>query len=943
MKYLLGVLVLIIPSLLVSQEKITDAYSLKYQKDFSRIIDGELNGESFTAYLDYIRLSVDFDNDALADYTIPYTYTCFPRDVYTKDRYFYIHGQSTLVIDLADRKMHDHFTFSTEWFFRSAHSINGLDINILENNQGQFRYGLYDPGNKTKTLSNPHAQLFTYNDQYYFSDFVSGERIIGRFDLQNWTEEILYQGTNLNYLGLGLFRDEDGLVYRNVLESNPEMTCIPKEIIEDRDIIANRYLMMNNYTVIESYDDTLDHYNYYIGSGCDYQLFKSSNLIPLSFDFFNENYLGYRKSGKYTRIKYTPNNPSSFFSIASNEDYSVSDKWVMAGDTAYQFSRELMNGEYVQYISPYTPNGLDLDEKNYINMFSSETNMVRRRLNDVGNIEVTFNSDSTGVYAITYDPDGNEINSMHLFSSLFNNYDEKNAIWSSSKRGHVRKLRIANSEDYRIDRVEDGLVYTDTMLVSPYIDDEIQASIKAIGNDQVLELLDLNTSTSTRVTIPTISFDSFSRMIRVKDEIWIVHYDNTSNEDIISKYGLDGNANGFINFNFNKIIFHDDNGVLFIGSNDEFPSYLFYYDGEEVTQLSESLTSSAFVFASGNKHYLFSAFQDEIELYEFVPDIVVLNEVESFIGNLKSHANSLHNGFQSSKVFSIVESVEYSNTIKTIVFEDGNYEIVDIDLDESTFILSMNSFSFNGGQIYSVQDKFTNFFVNSNGMRTDLPIDLDEELLINDIYQENENVYLFVSTFFDTYVIKCDEEFNDCISLRNFDRQWCQYSQIELLGHNQNEVYFSSKGTDPIETIWTLDTSNDEFSYYNENEETQIQYFERRDFFQDGHVYFTAARSDKIHQLFRLKVSEGPNKTENTNIKNAFSIHPNPTASHTRIFSQSPLDKFTIYDSRGLKILQGQFDADGGYALPSLSSGFYFIHAQDKKGIPYVSKLVVVE
>ena len=168
------------------------------------------------------------------------------------------------------------------------------------------------------------------------------------------------------------------------------MTCVPKEIITENDIISNRFLYINNYTVIESYNDITSEYIYYIGSDCEYMQFETSNLIPIPFNFFNDSYLGFRSSGNYSRLKYNENDPVNTYTLVSFEDYNVNDLWSMSGDTAYQFTREYVDGEYFRFINRYTPTVVGVDDKESIIIFPDETNIIRRRMAEEGSV-ISFN------------------------------------------------------------------------------------------------------------------------------------------------------------------------------------------------------------------------------------------------------------------------------------------------------------------------------------------------------------------------------------------------------------------------------------------------------------------------------------------------------------------------------------------------------------------------
>ena len=940
MRYLLGIIVLLFSTLIFAQEQITDISSIRYQEDFIDIIPGELNGESFNAYLDYYRVFIDFENENIEDYDIPYVYSCFRQRVAIEGKYLYIFSQSTLVIDIEARKMHDHYSFSDDWFFRSAQFLEGNVIIRLENNQGQFRYGNYDPDSKQKSLSDSHNQIFSVGGKFYFLDFEMNETIVGEINIQDWTEQVIYQGDELSYLGHGLFRDVEGYLYEGVLDSNPVKTCIPQYLFLVDSIIAIRYYKQEKYSIIESFDSIISEYNYYMSDDCYYQRLTSTN-IPIIFDFYNENNFGFRAHGKYVRIRY--DDFTMKFTIASSEDLAYSDEFIMSGDTAYLFTRKYINNAYEKQIIRYTPIGFFIpDVKKVIKTFSDDSNIVQTGLDESGNIKIMFNNSGQGVTALTLDPDGNEINSSLLFFPWYSDHDEKNVRWSSFSDGHFRKTQIDDSENYRIDRLEDGQVITDTMLITPYVDNEVEVTLMERDGEHILKFLNKISSTSNEVINPDFDLNYVSRMIRIDDEIWIISVDNILGGDYIFKFGLDGSDRGSFSHNKAKVLYHYEGGIIFSGSLGQFPRYFFHYDGTNVVQLSDRLTSYSTHFKVGGTHYVLSTFQFEIRLFEFDKNQIALSELEEFTGHVKNTIASVHNSLQSSKSFLIFEGVDNSSSFLNISFGTDGYKIDEFDFAESTYVGFANSFPVNGGYVYSIWDNSFNIFVDSNGINIDLPIDIDDDIFIHDIQQLDESIYLFGKTFYDNYIIKCDNEFNNCNTLHSFDEEYCQNNFITLLGTNEHEVYFSNIGIEPIETIWTLDTSVDQVKYYNNMEDTQIQFFERRDFSHKGYVYFTAARSDQNYQLFRLNVSEGPNSTNEIITKNKFTVYPNPTTNNTRITSDINLRQVSIFDIRGIEVFHGEFDREGGFTLPVINSGFYIIHAQDEDGNLYMSKLTIV-
>lgn len=330
-------------------------------------------------------------------------------------------------------------------------------------------------------------------------------------------------------------------------------------------------------------------------------------------------------------------------------------------------------------------------------------------------------------------------------------------------------------------------------------------------------------------------------------------------------------------------------------------------------------------------------------IFEYNPADISLTSLETTSGNPED-TESVHNSKQTSKSYYLYEPSNYSSTIKHILFDSEDYSITEYDLEDTLYVKNTTSFPYNHGFIFSIRDNMTNIYVDSTGASRDIPIDVEEDFLIRDLQQTEESVYLFGGTYYDVYVIKCDDEFNACEVIKSFDQGFCQYKEIRLLGENNGEIYFSAAGNNPIETIWILDTATDEIYLYNTDEETQIQFFERREFVSGGYVYFTAARSDQEHQLFRLKVSEEPNAVAGIASKSAFAVSPNPTIGNSTITCKLELEELSLYDSSGRLLSKGVFSASGSYVVPShLRSGLYLIRAVDSTGQIHVSKLMIIE
>lgn len=944
MRLLRCILVLIFPMLLTAQEQITDIYSPRHNESFISISDGELEGEPITAYLDYRRLFIDYENEELEDYYIAYDYTCFRQRKLLGENYFYINFGSTLVFDLRAKKIHDHFSFSDDWRDLSIQELDGRLISRMQSYDNEkFSFGIYNPETKEKSISQAHDLVFSHNGELYYSDSTSNEQVIGKIDIQDLSEDVVYQGEELFYLGDGFFRDVDGHIYVNVLDGDATKSCIPAGYPVG-DLLATKMYVREKFNVIETYNDSLSEYSYFGGDSCVYMELITSS-IPVQFDFFNDTNFGFKVSGDYIRMRHQNIGIPFRFSYTSNEDHNNSNRWVMSEDTAYFLRTKFVSGQNVRQVFRYTPaSTLFFDDKNLVETLSYNLNIIEVKANNSGNLILTINSEEEGIYSLVLNSKGEEIDSVHLYKPIYHDHDAKNINWSPFLNGHLRTTQIKPTNKFRVDRIEYGqLLSSDTMLMRPYLDKDIIVSMIERDGDKVLQFTERSLLSTVEVINPEIDPNFSSRIIRIGNEIWLYTRINTASPDIILRYGLDGSFIGEGNMDLSNVVYHDDNGLLFIGDLGDYPRYLFHYDGNELVQLSDQLVSSTYNFRKGGKHYIFTFFQGEIRLYDYDGTQKSITLLGSFNGHFDI-SGSLHSSQQEDRVFSIFDNVDNSDKIINIIFSGDSYRVEDFDLAESTFVGTAKTLPINGGYIYSIHAETTNVYVDSNGVSRDIPLDSPDEFLIEDMLQTDQSVYLFGFSNRTSLLFKCDSEFNDCETIRDFKPAFCdEHFKITLLGRNNNEVYFSSAGQGPLQTIWTLDLLNDEVYHYNNDEETQIKFFERRDFFHKGHVYFTGARADQIDQLFKIKVSESPTATKETTAENAFVVYPNPASGQTTISSEIDLDQFSIYNFSGKEVVNDKFDNNRNYALPNLNSGYYIIQAQGKDGKQYISKLVVID
>lgn len=951
MRYLFIYIALFATITCFSQEQITNIHSTKYISGFEClvgtecIIDGDLDGEAFTLYMGFNQVFIDFENESIMDYNIPYTFGCFLRNVMLNGKYLYLLGHSSLVIDIEARRMHDHFSFGEGLSFRDAEiSGEGVVIRLVNNVSGRYHYGRYTPETKEKLLSNPHIGLISFQGNYYFTDSILGAFVLGDFTDEEWTEDLIVGGEEFVYLGDGYFQMPDGRLSYGWLDNNPVFTCIPQDQF-GVELYANKIYDRANFRIIETYDATEEVYTYYYGSDCLYRKFLTSDYNSVPFDFYNDEYFGFRADGHYVRMQHSNGaTPALEFTIASSEDYSSTDKWMMSGDTAYLFTVRYVSNDFVNQVIRYTPGGfLESDIETVIKEYSADANIVRKSLNSSGEIELTFNNSVEGVHVITLSSNGIEINNEFLFYSWDHDFNEKNIKWTANKKGHIRRTQIKPSANYRIDRVEEGTVITDTMLMSPYIDEDIEVSLKENGGNKVLRFYDVITGSDSEIVIPDIAVNSQSKIIKAGGQIWLVNQDNSEENDVF-RFGLAGEIIDEQDLNVKNIISYNESGLMYSRRDPvSFLEHVFHYDGEDVKQLTENLFSLMRNIVVGDDQYIMTtSYSIGTTILKYNPETISLLELENF-SEYPHTSESVHNSLQTNKSYYAYEPSNYSNVIKHILFDKDGYRIEEFDLEDELFVDYTTSFPFKEGFIYSVRDNMTNIYVDSTGASRGIPIDIEEDFLIRDLQQTEESVYLFGGTYYDVYVIKCDDEFNDCEVIKSFDQGFCQYKDIRLLGENNGEIYFSAAGNNPIESIWTLDTATDEIYLYNTDEETQIQFFERREFVADGYVYFTAARSDQEHQLFRMKVSEDPNAVADISGSNSFVVAPNPTTGNSIITNTLALEGLSIYDSSGRLVSQGVFSASGSYVVPNLRSGFYLIRAVDSTGHMHVSKLMIVE
>jgi hypothetical protein len=469
----------------------------------------------------------------------------------------------------------------------------------------------------------------------------------------------------------------------------------------------------------------------------------------------------------------------------------------------------------------------------------------------------------------------------------------------------------------------------------------LEVSIIDIDGVQILRFTDLNTSEEKDIINPNLSANRSTIMIRIRDEIWIITKGGSMLLDKISRFDIDGNLMGEIDVDVHDVISYDDNGLVFNSAVSQGTFYLFQYDGEEIKQLTEESAFLAESLKLGANHYIFS-YNVESTIYEYNSLAKTLTHIDMVTGRLQN-TGSRHNSKQTNKSYYSYQPSDYATKINHVLFNSEGYKIEEFDLGDTLFTGYTNTFAYKNGFIYSIRDNTTNVYVDENGTSRDIPIELEEDVLIEDIQQTEESVYLFSSSFYGVSVIKCDSEFADCDVIKYFDQGYCQFPHVALLGKNNGEIYFSTSSRNPTEVIWTIDLSTDEIYLYNNDEETQIQFFERREFTTGGYVYFTAARSDQEYQLFRLKVSEGPNATKDFINENTFEVYPNLTSGNSTITTDLNLEQFSIFDVRGMVVVSSNFDQKGKFRLPDLSSGYYIIRGEDSKGNQYTSKIIVMD
>jgi|GEM_PF-3664484 len=942
------ILFLIFPFTLASQDQVTDIYSPRHNEVFKKISKGDLNGEAITMYLDYRRLFVDFENESMDDFHIPYEMGCYQQHHLYTDRYYYINSRSTLVFDLLEKKVLDHFTFLDDWTAISIQEINGLLVSKLSPYQQEvYRFGVYNPTTKQQSTSLIHDKVFIHDKTLYYSDKDESETTIGIIDLQNQTETIIYQGTELVYLGDGIFRDATGILVESVLEGNPTYTCNPLQN-ESQSLLATKIYVQDNYRLLEAYDrDTLE-YIYFGEQSCEvFQLFNSVNQTDI--DFFNEANFGFSALGKYFRVRHNPNYSGLYFQFGyvCDEPSNINDSWIMFDAYAYYLSRKYFTGQYSKRLYKYTPatvgSPLESDTKKLIKILPDTTNIIAIANDSIGNIDLTINSINDGVFTLKLDSEGNEISRTYHFSPIYHDRDYKNANWRAYKGGYQVTHRISDTDLYRLDRIEGGILLSpDTVLMQSYIDDEITVSLRPQGDDVILRFDNHSSSTTTDVLNPPISPNFSSRIINVADEFWYYTTDTDPTPNVIVRYNREGDFLGTLSTDVYRKIYHNDDGMIFTASLGDYRKYIFHFDGDDLKQLSDiPIVATRFVRSKDNQ-YIISGSNGEHIIFQYDPIQKLLFEKERISGHLEK-TNSLHSSQQEDIVFSVFNNVDSSDDIKNLVFSDGNYRIEEFDLDEMTYVTTHKTLPINGGYVYSIYHNQTNVYVDSNGIANDIPIDYVDEFVIEDIVQTENANYLLGFSYHSSYVYKCDTEFNDCITIKDFDSEDCQNNyKIELLGRNNNEAYLGSVSGDPLQTIWTLDLTTDEMYHYNNNVESQIKFFDKRLFHHKGHVYFSASKSDGTYQLFRIQVSESPNATKEKNNEKVFVVYPNPTAGYTTITSLIDLDQVIIYNSQGAEVDRGIFQDKRSYLLPELPSGYYILVATNG-GHRYRSSLVIID
>ena len=211
MRYLFITVGLFTSLVCFTQEQVTDIHSTRYISSFECLVgtdcitDGDLDGEAFTIYMGFNQVFVDFENEFIADYNIPYTYGCFLRNVMLDGKYLYLLGHSSLVIDIEARRMHDHFSFGEGLSFRDA-EISGEDVvvRLVNNASGRYHYGRYTPETKESLLSSPHIGLISFEGDYYFTDSIPGAFVLGDFTDEDWTEELIFGGEEFLYVLTGV-------------------------------------------------------------------------------------------------------------------------------------------------------------------------------------------------------------------------------------------------------------------------------------------------------------------------------------------------------------------------------------------------------------------------------------------------------------------------------------------------------------------------------------------------------------------------------------------------------------------------------------------------------------------------------------------------------------------------------------------------------------------
>ncbi|MDF1699507.1 MAG: T9SS type A sorting domain-containing protein [Saprospiraceae bacterium] len=494
----------------------------------------------------------------------------------------------------------------------------------------------------------------------------------------------------------------------------------------------------------------------------------------------------------------------------------------------------------------------------------------------------------------------------------------------------LASVKEGSFQDASIDSLKSGYFQWDNLIAGMVTKDE----------SLYFQLIDHSTlAVQDELFVSSLASEEFHEIVRIGDQ----YYELVEGK-LYARYPEVSSLPSFENLFVNEVILQSESEVIVIGQREGFALSMLKIDesgiSTVISDVGNSFYQSHSIWTTSGQRKVFH-FENDTKDQSYIVCVDtqtgLVSEVKSFNGSVfKTHAEQVNKGW-------ITFTFENMDDEFTFIVTNGKkiktFSTEQISIDVASF----PKVHYENGRLFYIDNTLGMVSLKENGDYTIVPIDnIEEYFWFHDILFIDDNYYLFFGTGQGIMASVLNEGLTNSELLFESPYSICGYIfDVSILGVTPEDlIVFSMNNLDTGNELWSLNVSTHEFELFADLNGYYSSGFKSIEFYEDNHVYFKAADSTGIFQLYRLGLDEQVVSTsEVINKLNTIHVYPNPASEEIRI--NQALNEVRILDIRG--VVQGSIDynpTSKTISLRDLALGIYFVEGYTESGVKYTGKFV---